>query len=80
MSQDPVVPPQDEPGGPDALEHEDGPGGPLGRDLPPEDNPAVDDILPEEVAEPDEEKQQEPDTGVSGEAGAGDGTVTEPPA
>ncbi len=64
-----------EPGGPDAAEHEDGPGGPTGRDLPPDKNPATDDELPEDIAEPDD-KSQEPDTGTSGEGPVAD----EPPA
>lgn len=54
--------PQLRPGGPDALPVDpDGKG--LGRDLPPNQNPAVDDVLPEEIAE-QEPKDQSP----SGEA------------
>lgn len=52
------------PGGPDALELDpDGEG--LGRDLPPEDNPAVDHVLPDEIAE-----QEDKDQAPSGEADA----------
>ena len=48
------------PGGIDALPDEPGDHG-LGRDLGPEDNPAVDDVLPDEVAERDDGKSQSPD-------------------
>ncbi|QBX56050.1 hypothetical protein EXE58_11645 [Nocardioides seonyuensis] len=62
----------------------------LGRDLDPDDNPAVDDALPPQVAAPDEDKKQAPEgeaddqeagTERSPEAGqeAEDGSV-EPPA
>ena len=62
----------------------------LARDLDPEDNPAVDDDLPDEVTAPDDEKTQEPDgkaddaeSGVQDDPAAGqeaeDGSV-EPPA
>lgn len=47
------------PGGTDALERDSEDDG-LARDLDPEANPAVDDVLPEEIAEPDE-KSQAPD-------------------
>jgi len=74
-----VEPPDLHPGGADSIDdpdkYGDTPGPPTTRDLPPEDNPAVDDVLPDEVAEPDD-KSQEPDTGTSGE---GD-TEHEPPA
>lgn len=40
----------------------------LSRDLDPNENPAVDEVLPEEVAEPDD-KKQEPDNGEDKEAG-----------
>lgn len=33
----------------------------LARDLHPDDNPAVDDALPEEITAPDKEKSQSPD-------------------
>jgi len=65
-----VEPPELHPGGPDAIDdpekYGDTPGPPATRDLPPEDNPAVDDVIPDEVAEPDD-KSQEPDTGTSGD-------------
>lgn len=70
--------PQLLPGGADSLEdpkYGDTPGDPVPRDLNPDANPAVDDEAPREVKEPDD-KQQEPDTGTSGE---GD-TPQEPPA
>ncbi|WP_299926249.1 hypothetical protein [uncultured Nocardioides sp.] len=51
--------PQLVPGGVDAL-HEDPADTGLARDLDPDDNPAVDDVLPDEIAEPDE-KSQAPD-------------------
>lgn len=70
-----VEEPQDNPGGPDAVEHDDGPGGPTGRDLPPDDNATTDDLVPEELTEPDD-KEQGPDEGVSGEGPVPD----EPPA
>jgi hypothetical protein len=48
------------PGGVDAdALHQDPADNGLGRDLSPDDNPAVDEVLPDEVAEPDD-KQQEP--------------------
>lgn len=61
-----TTPPEESPGGADAFEHDNGPGGPTGRDLPPEDNPAVDEVLPEEISAPDD-KEQGPDEGTSGE-------------
>jgi len=62
----------------------------LARDLDPDENPAVDDALPEEIAEQDDEKSQSPDgqaddaeTGAEDDPEAGqeaeDGSV-EPPA
>jgi hypothetical protein len=48
--------PQLVPGGVDALEEDPADNG-LARDLDPSDNPAVDDVLPDEVAEPDEKSQ-----------------------
>lgn len=63
--------PELHPGGADALQLDpDGEG--LGRDLPPSDNPAVDDVLPDEVAEPDD-KDQAP----TGEADQEAGTETD---
>lgn len=47
------------PGGVDALADDPADNG-LGRDLSPEDNPAVDDVLPDAISEPDE-KSQAPD-------------------
>jgi hypothetical protein len=53
--------PQLVPGGVDAdALHADPADDGLGRDLSPGENPAVDDVLPDEVAEPDD-KQQEPE-------------------
>lgn len=62
------------PGGVDAVGDDPADNG-LGRDLSPEDNTAVDDALPDEIAEPDE-KSQAPD----GEADdAESGTTTDDP-
>lgn len=58
------------PGGVDAL-HEDPADNGLGRDLDPDDNPAVDDVLPDEISEPDD-KPQAPE----GEAESESGTTT----
>ena len=62
------------PGGVDALPEDPADNG-LGRDLDPEDNPAVDDLLPDEVSEPDD-KPQAPE-GKADDAEAG--TTTEDP-
>jgi hypothetical protein len=48
--------PQLVPGGVDALDDDPADAG-LARDLNPDDNPAVDDALPDEIAEPDEKPQ-----------------------
>ncbi len=49
----------------------------LARDLHPDDNPAVDDALPEEITAPDEGKSQSPD----GEADSAEfGAVSDPAA
>jgi hypothetical protein len=59
------------PGGADAVSEDPADNG-LGRDLQPEANPAVDDVLPEEIAEADD-KQQAPEGEASDqEAGAQD--------
>jgi hypothetical protein len=61
--------PQLVPGGADAdALHTDPADDGLGRDLSPEDNPAVEDVLPDEVAEPDD-KQQEPSGSADEESG-----------
>lgn len=44
------------PGGVDALAEDPADNG-LGRDLSPDDNPAIDDVLPDEIAAPDEKSQ-----------------------
>ncbi|WP_110183066.1 hypothetical protein [Nocardioides solisilvae] len=68
--------PELHPGGVDAV-IPDEPGGPVPHDLDPDDNAAVEDVLPDEISEPDDEKEQAPDDGkVSGE----DTTEDEPPA
>lgn len=59
--------PQLQPGGVDAVKEDPADEG-LSRDLDPDENPAVDDILPDEIAEADD-KRQEPDEGVDHEAG-----------
>lgn len=56
------------PGGVDALAEDPADNG-LGRDLSPEDNPAVDDVLPDEISEADD-KSQAPD-GASDDAESG---------
>ena len=48
--------PQLVPGGVDAVVEDPADAG-LARDLDPDDNPAVDDALPDEIAEPDEKSQ-----------------------
>ena len=71
--------PEHFPGGADAVDdngkYGDTPGGPATRELQPEDNPAVEDEMPEEIAE-GEDKQQEPDD----ETGENKDQPTEPPA
>lgn len=77
------------PGGVDALAEDPADTG-LGRDLSPDENPAVDDVLPDGIAEPDEKSQapdgkaddaesgttsDDPDAGQSSEDGS-----AEPPA
>ena len=81
--------PELEPGGADALEGDPADTG-LGRDLSPEDNPAVDDVLPDEISDPDDKSQapegqaddaeagttaEDPDAGQEAEDGS-----AEPPA
>ena len=56
------------PGGVDALAEDPADNG-LSRDLHPDDNPAVDDVLPDAIAEPDD-KQQAPE-GKADDAEAG---------
>ena len=72
-------PPEHFPGGADAIDESgkygDTPGGPATRDLNPAENPAVEDALPDEIAE-DDDKQQEPDDAT----GENKDQPTEPPA
>lgn len=87
---DPVIEEKEgNPGGADAISENDVDQN-LARDLHPDDNPGVDDALPDEIAAPDDEKSQAPDgraddaeTGADEDPDAGqqaeDGTV-EPPA
>lgn len=57
---DPVIEDKEpNPGGADAVPESPDEG--LARDLNPDDNPAVDDVLPDKIAEPDADKRQEPD-------------------
>ena len=58
--------PQLVPGGVDAIEDDPADNG-LPRDLSTDDNPAVDDTVPDEIAQPDD-KQQEPDDSGDQEA------------
>lgn len=61
---DPVIEPgEPHPGGADAID--DTGSNPIARDLDPEDNPAVDDVLPDAVAEPDEKSQAPTTDGAS---------------
>ena len=63
--------PELKPGGADAIPDDpDGLG--LPRDLSPDQNPAVDDVLPEAIAEPDHEKDQAPSGEADREAGTKD--------
>ncbi len=58
-----IEPGEPNPGGADAIDQvEDIP---LARDLDPNDNPAVDDVLPEEVSEADDKPQQPSSDGAS---------------
>ena len=71
---DPVIePPEENPGGADAINDDPPFSGDqpvvLSRDLHPDDHPGVEDVLPDEVGQPDD-KQQEND---------GDGTDEEAP-
>lgn len=87
---DPIIEPKEpNPGGADALPDDADDQG-LARDLDPSANPAIDDVMPPEVTEPDTEKTQAPDgeaddaeTGQETDPEAGqeaeDGSV-EPPA
>lgn len=62
------------PGGVDAVGDDPADNG-LGRDLNPEDNPAVEDALPDEIAEPDDKSQApdgEADDAESGTTAEGD--------
>lgn len=55
-----VEPKEANPGGADAIvDDEDSLG--VARDLNPDDNPAVDDVLPDEITEPDDDKKQAPE-------------------
>jgi hypothetical protein len=65
------------PGGVDALPEDPADNG-LGRDLDPDDNPAVDDALPDEISQPDD-KQQAPE-GKADDAEAGTTSEEEPDA
>ena len=86
--------PQLIPGGADSLDdpkYGATPGAGVPRDLDPDHNPAVEDVVPDEVKEPDD-KQQEPDaedapeagttqdTGSSSDTGSSTDTASEPPA
>lgn len=74
-----VTAPEHYPGGVDAIDQsgvDDYDDPPIPHDLAPEDNPAVDEVLPPEIAAPDEHKEQAPSEGVSGEGEQ----PTEPPA
>ncbi|NYG58631.1 hypothetical protein BJ980_001554 [Nocardioides daedukensis] len=73
--------PQLHPGGVDSTDdpkYGETPGEPVPRDLDPDDNPAVEDVAPDEITEPDD-KQQEPDNGEA-DLDAGETGESEPPA
>jgi hypothetical protein len=79
MPEPETEPAPENPGGADAI-NEDAPfagdqPGPYGRDLHPDNNPQVEDRVPDEIGEPDE-KQQEPDE----DSGTAEPTNEEPPA
>lgn len=71
--------PQLEPGGTDAVERDEQDNG-LARDLDPDNNPAVEDALPEEIAEPDDKQQEPDDNGTDEEAGTEARTEADPKA
>ena len=60
--------PQLVPGGVDALAEDPADNG-LGRDLSPEDNPAVDDALPDQISQPDDKSQAPDGSGEDPESG-----------
>ena len=66
------------PGGVDAIV-DDPVDGNLARDLSPDENPAVDDVLPEEIAEADD-KSQAPDDGSDADDEASGESTDEPDA
>ena len=72
MPEPQVEPAPENPGGADAI-NDDVPfsgddGGPYGRDLDPNKNPEVEEHVPDEITQPDDDKKQEPDedSGTSG--------------
>lgn len=67
------------PGGADAMSEDPEDNG-LGRDLNPADNPAVDDVLPAGVAEPDEKPQAPQGKADDAESGTTDTSDDEPDA
>ncbi|MDP3894884.1 hypothetical protein [Nocardioides sp.] len=79
MPEPEAVAPQKNPGGADAVDdsgkYGETPGGPATRDLHPDDNPAVDDDRPDELAESDEKQQEGDDSDPSK-----DSATDEPPA
>jgi hypothetical protein len=61
MPEPTAEPREPEPGGADAVDYEERTAQEAeGRDLAPDENPAADDV-PEEITEPDSDKQQAPD-------------------
>lgn len=76
---DPVVEEgEPNPGGADAIVDDTDDDG-LSRDLDPAANPAVDDVLPEQVSEPDQ-KSQAPEGGAADADPGTEGGPVEPPA
>ncbi len=84
MPEPAAEPREPEPGGPDAVDAEandeaSAEEAPSGRDLAPGDNPAADDV-PEEVTEPDTDKQQAPASDESADKAPGEDPPIEPSA
>ncbi len=68
-------PPTPAPGGPDAMPMDPQDRG-QAKDLDPTRNPAVNDVVPDEVAAPDDEKVQEPEGAADREVGTTEEEMT----
>lgn len=71
--------PELHPGGVDALPEDPADNG-LSRDLSPEDNPAIDDLLPNEISQPDDKPQAPEGKADDAEAGTTSADPREPDA